>query len=114
MKIKNSQLSHAVSALSALAQEHRLQVFRELVQAGNGGLRAGVIAERLCVPRSSLSFHLTHLKAAGLISEQRQGRSIIYTANYAEMRALIAYLLTNCCEGDTIDPQLIDQLDHSA
>ena len=114
MEIKNQEVGHsdtsyAVTALAALAQEHRLTVFRELVQAGHGGLPAGVIAERLTIPRSSLSFHLSNLKQAGLIREQRQGRSIIYSADYAAMRALIAYLLSNCCADDSVSPNLIEQ-----
>src|SRR3546814_18894711 len=81
----------AVDALSALAQEHRLALFRLLVQAGEAGLTAGVIAEKLGVPNSSLSFHLAQLRKAGLVLQQRQHRSIIYRANYSAMNALVAY-----------------------
>lgn len=89
----------AVEALGALAQEHRLALFRLLVQAGDDGLSAGAIAEQLRVPNSSLSFHLTHLTRAGLIRQQRKGRSLIYTADYAAMNALVGYLVENCCAG---------------
>ena len=91
--------SNAVEALSALAQEHRLGLFRMLVQAGDAGLPAGAIAEKLSVPNSSLSFHLAQLRTAGLILQERQHRSLIYRANYAAMNALVGYLMENCCAG---------------
>jgi len=89
----------AVDALGALAQEHRLALFRLLVQAGKNGMPAGAIAEALGVPNSSLSFHLAQLRNAGLIVQQRQHRSLIYRANYQAMDALISYLMENCCAG---------------
>jgi ArsR family transcriptional regulator, arsenate/arsenite/antimonite-responsive transcriptional repressor len=91
--------SSAVEALGALAQEHRLALFRLLVQAGEKGLAAGAIAEALSVPNSSLSFHLTQLRNAGLILQERQHRSLIYRANYPAMNGLVAYLMENCCAG---------------
>lgn len=94
----------AVEALGALAQEHRLALFRLLVQAGEDGLPAGAIAEKLGVPNSSLSFHLAHLTRAGLIQQRRQGRSLIYTADYAAMNALVGYLMENCCGGAICAP----------
>ena len=97
----------AVGALGALAQEHRLALFRLLVQAGQKGLAAGAIAEALGVPNSSLSFHLSQLQGAGLIAQRREGRSLIYSADYAAMDRLVAYLLENCCGGATCD--LTDQ-----
>lgn len=93
------QAYNAVEALSALAQEHRLALFRLLVQAGEGGMAAGAIADALAIPNSSLSFHLAQLNRAGLILQERQHRSLIYRANYPAMNALVAYLLENCCEG---------------
>ena len=90
---------NAVEALAALAQEHRLGLFRLLVQAGENGMSAGTIAETLGVPNSSLSFHLTQLRNAGLIVQERQHRSLIYRANYAAMNALVGYLMENCCGG---------------
>ncbi len=89
----------AIEALGALAQEHRLALFRLLVQAGERGMSAGAIADALSVPNSSLSFHLTQLRSAGLIRQERQHRSLIYRANYQAMNALIAYLMENCCAG---------------
>lgn len=89
----------AVEALGALAQEHRLALFRLLVQAGDKGMAAGAIAEKLGVPNSSLSFHLAQLRNAGLILQERQHRSLIYRANYRAMNSLIGYLMENCCAG---------------
>ena len=89
----------AIEALSALAQEHRLELFRLLVQAGDKGMAAGAIADALGVPNSSLSFHLAQLRNAGLILQERQHRSLIYRANYKAMNALVTYLMENCCAG---------------
>lgn len=89
----------AVSALGALAQEHRLALFRLLIQAGDFGMAAGSIADALGVPNSSLSFHLTQLSKAGLVRQERQHRSIIYRADYSAMNDLVAYLMENCCAG---------------
>jgi ArsR family transcriptional regulator len=89
----------AVEALGALAQEHRLALFRLLVQTGDKGLAAGSIADTLGVPNSSLSFHLAQLRNAGLILQERQHRSLIYRANYAAMNSLVSYLMENCCAG---------------
>jgi DNA-binding transcriptional ArsR family regulator len=89
----------AISALGALAQEHRLALFRLLVQAGEEGMPAGAIADALGIPNSSLSFHLAQLSRAGLVRQQRQHRSIIYRADYQAMNALVGYLLENCCGG---------------
>ena len=89
----------AVAALGALAQEHRLTLFRLLVQAGEPGMPAGAIAESLGVPNSSLSFHLAQLHRAGLVTQARQHRSLIYSADYTAMNALIGYLMENCCAG---------------
>lgn len=89
----------AVSALSALAQEHRLALFRLLVQAGPDGMPAGKIAEALGVPNSSLSHHLAQLHEAGLVSQRREGRSLIYAADYAAMDRLVGFLMENCCSG---------------
>ena len=93
------QAETAVDALAALAQAHRLALFRLLVQAGEDGLSAGAIATALDLPKSSLSFHLTQLRTAGLISCERRHRSLVYRADYAAMNALLAYLVDNCCAG---------------
>jgi DNA-binding transcriptional ArsR family regulator len=94
----------AVSALGALAQEHRLAVFRLLVQAGPEGLAAGAIAGALGVPNSSLSFHLAQLSRAGLVRQERRHRSIVYFADYAAMNALLGFLTENCCGGQACAP----------
>lgn len=86
-----------VQALAALAHETRLALFRMLVERGPDGLPAGVIADRLNVPSSSLTFHVQHLHRAGLITQRRVGRQLIYAADFASMRGLIAYLTENCC-----------------
>ena len=88
---------HAITALSALAQETRLELFRLLVTCGPQGLPAGVIAERLGVLPSSLSFHLQRLVHAGLIIQRRLSRHLIYSAEYGTMNGLLAYLTENCC-----------------
>lgn len=88
-----------VAALAALAQEHRLRAFRFLVQQGPDGAPAGAIAQQLAMPASSLSFHLAQLERAGLIVRTRQSRSLIYSANYTAMTALVGYLTENCCGG---------------
>lgn len=91
--------SSTIRALAALAHEHRLAVFRLLVQAGGDGLAAGVLADALGVPASSMSFHLAQLTNAGLITQRRQSRSLIYTADYEAMNGLMSYLTENCCSG---------------
>lgn len=88
-----------INALAALAQEHRLALFRLLVQAGREGMSAGAIAEALRIPNSSLSFHLAALTKAGLIRQERQSRSLVYSADYAAMNELVGYLMENCCGG---------------
>jgi ArsR family transcriptional regulator, arsenate/arsenite/antimonite-responsive transcriptional repressor len=90
----------AVAALSALAQQNRLEVFRLLVQAGAPGLPAGQIAEKLGIAGPTLSFHLAQLKHAGLVHQRRDGRSLIYATNYDGMNALMGFLTDNCCAGD--------------
>ena len=93
------QTKQAIAALGALAQETRLELFRLLVQRGPEGLPAGVIAERLGIPPSSLSFHLQQLTHAGLVTQRRASRQIIYAAEYGAMNDLMAYLTENCCSG---------------
>ncbi|MSP75478.1 MAG: ArsR family transcriptional regulator [Rhodospirillaceae bacterium] len=90
----------AVAALSALAQENRLDVFRLLVGIGCDGLPAGRIGERLGIAPPTLSFHLAQLKHAGLVQVRRDGRSLIYAAHYDGMTELMEYLTENCCNGD--------------
>jgi ArsR family transcriptional regulator, arsenate/arsenite/antimonite-responsive transcriptional repressor len=90
----------AVAALAALAHESRLDVFRLLVQVGADGIAAGQIGERLGLPSATLSFHLAHLKQSRLVKCRRESRSLIYSADYAAMTDLLAYLTENCCQGD--------------
>ena len=98
------QAKVAVEALGALAQEHRLALFRLLVQAGPAGMAAGAIADALDIPNSSLSFHLAQLQRAGLIVQRREGRSLIYSADFDAMDRLVAYLMENCCGGAACAP----------
>jgi ArsR family transcriptional regulator, arsenate/arsenite/antimonite-responsive transcriptional repressor len=88
-----------VAALGALAQEHRLAVFRLLVQAGPQGMPAGQLAERLDLAPNTLTFHFDRLRAAGLVTVRREGRSMIYAAQFATMNALLSFLTENCCQG---------------
>jgi DNA-binding transcriptional ArsR family regulator len=91
------ELSKSVTLLASLAQESRLSIFRQLVQAGPGGLTPMHLAVSLDMPAPTLSFHLKELYQAGLIHKQKHGRSINYSANYETMSALIDYLQQNCC-----------------
>lgn len=93
------ELDHAVQALSALAHEGRLSIFRLLVEAGRDGLAAGEIARRLSILPNTLSANLNVLSHAGLIGSRREGRSIIYTAEYEHMTALLGFLVKDCCSG---------------
>ncbi|MEH6758444.1 MAG: metalloregulator ArsR/SmtB family transcription factor [Parasphingorhabdus sp.] len=97
----------AVEALASLAQEHRLAIFRLLVQAGSDGMIAGEIADNLGVPASTLSFHLAHLTRSGLISQERKSRMLVYRADYSAMNRLVAYLVENCCAGDACAVDLL-------
>jgi ArsR family transcriptional regulator, arsenate/arsenite/antimonite-responsive transcriptional repressor len=94
MKMTTTQVT---AALGALSQETRLALFRMLVERGPSGLSAGVLAERLGVPPSSLSFHLRTLQHAGLITQRRASRQMIYAADFAAMNAVLQYLTENCC-----------------
>ena len=98
MKIKQ-----AVIALTALAQESRLRIFRLLVPAGQAGVAAGDIADQLGIPAATLTFHLKELVHAGLIQSRREGRSIRYFLHVNGMRDLLTFLTEDCCRGD---PQL--------
>lgn len=89
-----------VRSLAALAQEVRLRVFRALVVAGNDGLTPSAMAEQLEVASNNLSFHLKELAHAGLISQERQGRNLIYRASFESMNDLLNYLTKNCCQGE--------------
>jgi len=86
-----------IKALGALAHEHRLAIFRLLVERGPAGLPAGRIAERVGLVPSSLTFHLQNLQRGGLITQLREGRQLIYSADFNAMTALVGYLTDNCC-----------------
>jgi ArsR family transcriptional regulator len=89
--------TQAVTALSALGHETRLALFRLLVERGPDGLPAGTIAERLGIPPSSLTFHLQHLHRAGLVTQRRLHRQLIYATDFSAMNGLVMYLTDNCC-----------------
>jgi len=93
------EATEVVAALGALAQASRLELFRLLVRRGPRGLAAGEVAARLGIPATTLSFHLSQLSRAGLLLSRRQGRSILYSADYGRMQDLLGYLTENCCEG---------------
>jgi DNA-binding transcriptional ArsR family regulator len=96
------EAGRVVEALAALAHEHRLAIFRMLVEAGPAGLSAGAIAERLGVPPSSLTFHTQALARAGLATQRRASRQLIYAADFAAMNGLVRYLTENCCGGEAV------------
>ncbi len=90
-------IQHAINAFTALSQETRLKVFKILIEYGSSGTAAGTISDRLSIPHNTLSFHLSHLTQAGLITARKDGRSMIYAANVTSIEELIAYLRENCC-----------------
>ena len=94
------EINDAVTVLAGLAQETRLAIFRHLVQAGPDGVRAGMIAKELALPDATLSFHLTQLCHAGLLTSRREGRRIVYSVDFSTMNGLIRYLTENCCGGE--------------
>jgi ArsR family transcriptional regulator, arsenate/arsenite/antimonite-responsive transcriptional repressor len=89
----------AVTALAALAQDNRLEIFRLLVRAGRDGMPAGQVAEALDLAPNTLTFHFDRLRGAGLVTVRRDGRSMIYAARYETINGLIAFLTENCCQG---------------
>ena len=97
---------NALAALTAVAQESRLAVFRLLVGAGPAGLAARKIADHLGIAPSSLSFHLKELAHADLVAQRQEGRFVIYSANFDTMNALIAFMSENCCAGNPCGPAL--------
>ena len=93
----------AVKALAALAQPQRLRAFRALVAAGPDGLTPGVMAEKLGIAPSALSFHLKELAYSGLVSSEARGRNLIYRASFGHMNALLGYLTEHCCQGEACE-----------
>ena len=98
------ETKQAVDALSALAQETRLGVYRLLVEAGPEGMAAGAIGEELDLPAPTLSFHLAHLARAGLVRGRQEGRFVIYSADFRNMNQLVGFLTENCCGGGSCAP----------
>src|ERR1700716_90230 len=97
----------AVTALAALAQDNRLDVFRLLVQAGPDGMPAGAVAEALGLAPNTLTFHFDRLRIAGLVTVRREGRSMIYAAQFDTMNALLGFLTENCCSGARCAPAAV-------
>lgn len=106
-KYQNMEPDNVIASLSALAHETRLKVFRNLVQAGPLGLAAGELARRLEVAPATLTFHLKELMHSGLATSRRDGRSIIYTADYDAMESVIGYLTENCCRESACTNELV-------
>ena len=100
-------MTQAVDALSALAQETRLGIFRLLVEAGPEGLAAGKIGGEMELPPATLSFHLAHLARTGLVKSRQDGRFVIYSTDFRNMNELVGYLTENCCGGRACAPATI-------
>ena len=100
------ETNDAVSALAALAQDNRLEIYRLLVKAGPQGLPAGVVASKLAVAPNTLTFHFDRLRQAGLVTVTRQGRSMIYAARFDTVNALVGFLTESCCGGASCAPQV--------
>src|ERR1700744_6420310 len=96
--------TEAVAALVALAQDNRLDIFRLLVQAGPDGMQPGAVATALGLAPNTLTFHFDRLKAAGLVTVRREGRAMIYAAQFETMNALLGFLTDNCCGGISCAP----------
>jgi len=94
------EIQKAIIMLDALSQETRLRAFRLLVQAGPSGLPAGALSQELGTPHNTLSFHLNHLSQAGIVTSQKKGRSVIYSANFEAMNGLIGFMVKDCCGND--------------
>lgn len=106
----------AITAFAALSQEVRLAVLRHLVKAGPTGLAAGAIAAAVNVPGPTMSFHLKELAGADLVRSRKEGRSVIYAANYGGIRALVDFLLADCCQGDPrlCGPYIVKETAHDS
>jgi len=101
---RNVETKQALQALSALAQESRLAIFRLLIQQGPAGLAAGAIGEKLDLPPATLSFHLAGLARAGLVNSRHEGRFVFYSAHFECMNLLVGFLTENCCGGASCVP----------
>ena len=106
MEIKQStdhdvlDIASATAMFAALAQETRLVAYQRLVKAGPDGMPAGKLSEALGIPHNTLSFHLSHLSNAGVVTSRKEGRSVIYVANYEAVRGLIGFMVKDCCHDD--------------
>ena len=98
---RHMKLEEALNAFAALSQETRLKAFKIIIEYGEGGVAAGVVSDRLAIPHNSLSFHLSCLENAQLVSSRKEGRSIIYKANIKSVEGLIDYLRENCCVNES-------------
>ncbi|MEX0645338.1 MAG: metalloregulator ArsR/SmtB family transcription factor [Parvularculaceae bacterium] len=110
------EIKAALAAFSALSQETRLDALRRLVKKGPAGLSAGDLAAALDVPAPTLSFHLKELTNAGLVLSRKEGRSVIYAADYSGIRGLVDFLMADCCQGDPrlCGPYVIKEKTHEA
>lgn len=101
------EINNAAELLAALGHENRLGIYRLLVETGPDGVNASSISERLAMAPATLSFHLSHLSRVGLIQGRQEGRFIFYSANFATMDDLLAFLTDNCCQGDFCLPKVV-------
>lgn len=90
-------IKKSTQMFGSLSQETRLRAFRLLVQAGPKGLAAGVLSEKLGIPQNTMSFHLSHLSHADIVNSRREGKSVIYSANFERVHALITFMVNDCC-----------------
>ena len=93
-------VTDATAMFAALAQETRLHAYQRLVKAGPEGMPAGALSDALGIPHNTLSFHLSHLANAGVVTSRKEGRSVIYSANYEAVRGLIGFMVKDCCHDD--------------
>ena len=100
----------ALKAFSALSQETRLKVFKILVEHGKEGIAAGIISTQLDIPHNTLSFHLSHLSNAGLVTSRKESRSVIYSANLQAIEELIGYLVENCCAAESQGCSILERI----
>ncbi len=95
-------INNAIEAFGALSQETRIRAFRKLVEYGSRGCAAVALSEEIGVPQNTLSFHLSHLSKAGLVTSKREGRSIIYSVNFNQVQQLMRFMVENCCRADAV------------
>ncbi|MFM1897038.1 MAG: hypothetical protein RLZZ385_2112 [Pseudomonadota bacterium] len=93
-------IQEALVIFDTLSQETRLRAFRLMVEAGHSGLPAGTLSETLGIPHNTLSFHLNHLSNAGIVTSRKEGRCVIYSANFASVQELIGFMVKDCCSAE--------------